>query len=119
MPCAAGAINESLVKALLPLLAALALVASAHAGSLPGNLNKRLLGTWMGFPHIMTFKKNGVAVAGLGNGYGRGTWKLEGDMLLVTMPKSGLHQFRILSYDTRNNSMTGEYKGQRYPVIKM
>jgi hypothetical protein len=55
LPYAAGAINESLVKALLTLLAALALVASAHAGSLPGNLNKRLLGTWMGFPHIMTF----------------------------------------------------------------
>ena len=40
-------------------------------------------------------------------------------MLLVTMPKSGLHRFRILNYDTRNNSMTGEYKGQKYPVIKM
>ena len=107
------------MKALLTLLAAAILIASASAGSLPGNLDKRLSRTWMGFPHIMTFKKNGVAIAGLGNGYGRGTWKLEGDMLLVTMPKSGLHQFRILSYNTRNDSMTGEYKGQRYPVVKM
>jgi len=107
------------MKFLLAALAALTLLTYAHAGSLPGNLEKRLPGTWMGFPHIMTFKKNGVAIAGLGNGYGRGTWQLQGDMLLVTMPKSGLHQFRILSYDTRNNSMTGEYKGQKYPVIKM
>ena len=90
-----------------------------QAADLPGNLNKRLLGTWMGFPHIMTFKKNGVAVAGLGSGYGRGSWQLQGDMLLVTMPKSGLHKFRILSYDKANNSMTGEYKGQKYPVIRM
>lgn len=107
------------MKFLLAALAALTLITSAHAASLPGNLERRLLGTWMGFPHIMTFKRNGVAIAGLGSGYGRGTWKLEGDMLLVTMPKSGLHQFRIVSYDTRNNSMTGEYKGQRYPVIRM
>lgn len=107
------------MKILLAFLAAVALAASAHAGSLPSNLSKRLLGTWMGFPHIMTFKKNGVAIAGLGDGYGRGTWRLEGDMLLVTMPKSGLHQFRILKFDTSNNLMTGEYKGQKYPVIKM
>ena len=107
------------MKVLLALVTAVALMASAHAGSLPGNLNKRLLGTWMGFPHIMTFKKNVVAIAGLGSGYGRGTWKLEGDMLLVTMPKSGLHQFRIIKYDTLSNTMTGEYKGQTYPVIKM
>lgn len=107
------------MKTLLILLAAAALAVSAHAGSLPSNLNKRLLGTWMGFPHIMTFKKNGVAIAGLGDGYGRGTWQLDGDMLLVTMPKSGLHQFRIVSFDARNNLMTGEYKGQKYPVIKM
>lgn len=107
------------MKVLLPFLAIVVLTATGHAGNLPGNLDKRLLGTWMGFPHIMTFKKNGVAVAGLGNGYGRGTWKLEGDMLLVTMPKSGLHQFRIVKFDTLNNSMTGEYKGKRYPVIRM
>jgi len=107
------------MKILLTLLSVLVLVASAHAESLPGNLNKRLLGTWMGFPHIMTFKKNGVAVAGLGSGYGRGTWRLEGNMLLVTMPKSGLHQFRIVKYDTLSNTMTGEYKGKQYPVIKM
>lgn len=94
-------------------------VASLHAADLPGNLDKRLVGTWMGFPHIMTFKKNGVAIAGLGNGYGRGSWRLQGDMLLVTMPKSGLHQFRILSYNKVNNSMTGEYKGKKYPVIRM
>lgn len=119
MPYDAGRRNEKSVKAILTLAAALVLAASAHAGSLPGNLDKRLLGTWMGFPHIMTFKKNGVAIAGLGSGYGRGTWKLEGDMLLVTMPKSGLHQFRIVKFDTMNNSMTGEYKGQKYPVIKM
>lgn len=107
------------MKFLLALFMALTLMASAQAGNLPGNLNKRLLGTWMGFPHIMTFKKNGVAIAGLGNGYGRGTWKLEGDMLLVTMPKSGLHQFRIVKYDTLSNTMTGEYKGQKYPVVRM
>jgi len=107
------------MRTLLTFAAVLVLAASAHAGNLPGNLDKRLLGTWMGFPHILTFKKNGVAVAGLGDGYGRGTWRLEGDMLLVTMPKSGLHQFRIVSYDTMNNSMTGEYKGKRYPVIRM
>lgn len=107
------------MKFLLALATVLTLAVAAHADSLPGNLNKRLLGTWMGFPHIMTFKKNGVAIAGMGDGYGRGTWRLEGDMLLVTMPKSGLHQFRIVKYDTLNNTMTGEYQGKRYPVIKM
>ena len=107
--------RKFVITTLLAILSATCL----HAADLPRNLDRRLLGTWMGFPHIMTFKKNGVAVAGLGSGYGRGTWQLQGDMLLVTMPKSGLHQFRIVSYDTRNNSMTGEYKGQRYPVIKM
>jgi hypothetical protein len=106
-------------KLTITILLAILSVTCLQAAGLPGNLDKRLLGTWMGFPHIMTFKKNGVAVAGLGSGYGRGTWQLRGDMLLVTMPKSGLHQFRIVSYDIRNNSMTGEYKGQRYPVIKM
>ena len=108
------------MRTFLAALAALAVIlSSAQAADLPNNLQKRLLGTWMGFPHIMTFKKNGVAVAGLGNGYGRGSWKVEGDMLLVTMPKSGLHQFRILKYDTANNTMTGEYKGQKYPVVRM
>ncbi|MBJ7327592.1 MAG: hypothetical protein JHC52_09655 [Chthoniobacterales bacterium] len=103
----------------LTALVALLSFSTIHAESLPSNLERRLVGTWMGFPHIMTFKKNGVAVAGLGNGYGRGTWRMEGDMLLVTMPKSGLHQFRILSYDKANNSMSGEYKGRKYPVIKI
>ena len=107
--------RKLVITTLLAILSATCL----QAADLPRNLDRRLPGTWMGFPHIMTFKKNGVAVAGLGSGYGRGTWQLQGDMLLVTMPKSGLHQFRILSYDTRTNSMTGEYKGQRYPVIKM
>ena len=107
--------RKLVITTLLAILSATCL----QAADLPRNLDRRLPGTWMGFPHIMTFKKNGVAVAGLGSGYGRGTWQLQGDMLLVTMPKSGLHQFRILSYDTRNNSMTGDYKGQRYPVIKM
>jgi hypothetical protein len=92
---------------------------SVYAADLPRNLDKRLLGTWMGFPHIITFKKGGVAIAGLGNGYGRGTWRLQDDTILVTMPKSGLHQFRIVSYNSANNSMTGEYKGRQYPVIRM
>ena len=107
--------RKLVITTLLAILSATCL----QAADLPRNLDRRLPGTWMGFPHIMTFKKNGVAVAGLGSGYGRGTWQLQGDMLLVTMPKSGLHKFRILSYDKSNNSMTGEYKGQKYPVIRM
>lgn len=108
------------MRFLLLLAATLALgLSPLHASDLPRNLQKRLVGTWMGFPHIMTFKKNGVAIAGLGEGYGHGTWKIEGDMLLVTMPKSGLHQFHILTFDAINNSMTGEYKGQKYPVIRI
>ena len=108
------------MRFLLPFAALLAIgLSPVHAADLPRNLEKRLVGTWMGFPHIMTFKKGGTAIAGLGKGYGRGTWRLEGDLLLVTMPKSGLHTFRILSYDTRQNSMTGEYQGQKYPVIRM
>ena len=109
------------MKTKLSLFIALLLVASSalHAANLPKGVEKHLVGTWMGFPHIMTFQKNGVAIAGLGKGYGRGTWKLDGDMLLVTMPKSGLHQFHIISFDKLNNQMTGEYKGQTYPVVRM
>ncbi len=109
------------MKTRFGVLVALLLLASSalHAADLPKDINKRLVGTWMGFPHIMTLKKNGVAIAGLGDGYGRGTWKVEGDMLLVTMPKSGLHKFHILKFDKFNNQMTGEYKGQTYPVIRV
>ncbi|MBU3664849.1 MAG: hypothetical protein FGM15_03085 [Chthoniobacterales bacterium] len=98
---------------------ALSFATSALAADLPKDLQKRLVGTWVGFPHPMTFKKNGEATAGLGNGYSRGTWELVGDTIRVTMPRTGLHLFKILAFNTKTNQVLGEYKGKKYPVLKM
>ena len=104
----------------LSLLLVLLLTATnVLASDLPKDLGKRLVGTWLGFPHPMTFKRNGEAIAGLGDGYSRGQWVLDGDTIRVKMPKTGLHLFRILQFNKKTNQVLGEYKGKKYPVIKM
>lgn len=107
------------ITSLALLMFALCCATGLHAADLPKDLQKRLVGSWVGFPHPMTFKKNGEATAGMGKGYSKGTWVLDGDTIRVTMPRTGLHLFKILKFDTRTNQVLGEYKGKRYPVIKM
>lgn len=101
------------------LLLVLSFATPALASDLPKDLQRRLVGTWVGFPHPMTFKKNGDATAGLGKGYSKGKWELVGDTIRVTMPRTGLHLFKILTFNTKTNQVLGEYKGTKYPVIKM